>query len=454
MLELVQMMQIYPERESKQLELKSQVPKLSKLNETCVAFANGAGGMIVIGVDDKTRNIIGIDDDARNRIYDEFPNSLYDSTSPNILATIYEKNFGSKAVIVIKIPPSNKKPCFVKSRGIPEGVFIRVGSNTRKADEYILEELYRENKRINFDDELIQADSSILSLANIKSYYKRNVGTERLLIDKFVGHSSFNSSEYKPTVAGALIFCDHPDEYVTEAVILCTRFAGTKGRNIIQTERITGNLEKQVEVSFALLKSWLLRDYKLSGTKLTAKTIIPELALREAIINAVVHRKYSIPGAIKIALYDDHLEIFNPGSLPSLISISNLGDGTTFFRNPTIIKAFRKLGLIETLGSGVRLIFDSCKNENLKAPEYYEEGDCVKLCFSFQKERNEQISDEEAILEFLENEEDVTLIEIAAYLGISRNTVSRKLEKLIKQGKVLRLGQTRASKVRLIMRSH
>ena len=443
------MVQIYPERESKQLELKSQLSKLSKLSETCVAFANGAGGIIVIGVDDETRNIIGIDESTRTRIYDEFPNSLYDSTSPNILATIYEKNFGEKSVIVIKIPPSNKKPCFIKSKGIPEGVFIRVGSSTRKADEHVLEELYRENKRINYDEELVQADLSILSSANIKSYYKQNADEERLLRDKFIDHSGVNRSSYKPTVAGTLILCDQPDDYVIEAAILCTRFAGTEGRNIIQTERITGTLEKQVEVSLALVKSWLLRDYKLDGARLKAKTIIPELALREAIINAVVHRKYSIPGAIKIALYDGHLEIFSPGSLPSLINLSNIGDGTTFFRNPTIIKAFRRLGLIETLGSGVRLIFDSCKKENLKMPEYHEEGDFVKLCFSFQKERCEKLSDEDGIIEFLKNQAEATLTEIADYLGISRNTVSKKISKLVKLDKVVRLGQTRSTKVKL-----
>jgi predicted HTH transcriptional regulator len=418
-----------------------------------VAFANGAGGTVIIGVNGKTREIIGIDDSIRNKIYDEFPNSLYDSSSPSIFANIYEKNFGDKSVIIIEIPPSNKKPCFIKSKGIPKGVFVRVGSSTRRANEHVLEELYRDSKRISYDEELVEADLSILASKNIKAFYKKNIDEERLQRDKFISQTAPGRTTYKPTVAGTLIFCEDPSEYVTEAVILCSRFRGSEGRNIIQTERITGTLEEQVNISFELVKSWLQRDYKLEGIRLKAKTIIPEAALREAIINAVVHRKYSILGAIKITLYYDHLEIFSPGCFPGLININNLGDGSTFFRNPNIAKAFRKLGLIETLGSGVRLIFDSCKKAKLAMPKYHEEGDFVKLCFSFDKERDENLQDEEAILEFLNDKEEANINELAQYLRISRNTVSKKVGNLIKLGKVIRLGHTRSTRLKISQKS-
>src|SRR5690348_11951419 len=103
---------IFPDRESKVLEFKSKLPNFSNLIKTCVAFANGVGGKIVIGVDDKSREILGIDDAIRDRVYDEFPNSLYDATSPNLLAEIYEKRFDDLSVIIIEIPNSIKKPVF------------------------------------------------------------------------------------------------------------------------------------------------------------------------------------------------------------------------------------------------------------------------------------------------------------------------------------------------------
>lgn len=442
------MVQIYPERESRQLEFKSRLPKFDKLNETCIALANGSGGMIIIGIKDDTREIIGIDDKTRNKIYDEFPNSLYDATSPSLLAKIYEKNYNGKSIIIIQVAPSSKKPCFIKSKGIPEGVFVRVGSSTRKANDHTLEDLYRENKRINFDEELIEEDIDILSKANIKNYYNKQVQPERMLKDKFIGQVSINSP-YRPTVAGLLLFANQPEEHIDEALIRCTRFKGKKGRDIIQTEELTGTLEEQIHTSFELLQAWLKRDYKLFKTKLKAKTIIPEEALREAIVNAVLHRKYSIPGSIKIALYDDHLEIFNPGSFPGLIDPKNLGDGTTFLRNPHIARAFRKIGLIESLGSGIRLIFDSCKKASLSTPQYYEDGDFVKVRFDFNKVKKDNKDDLTSIIELLKEHKESTAHEIAQYLSVSRNTATRKLNRLIEDRKIIRVGHTRNTKFKL-----
>jgi ATP-dependent DNA helicase RecG len=112
-------------------------------------------------------------------------------------------------------------------------------------------------------------------------------------------------------------FCETPHFYIPEATVHCTRFRGTDGRDIIQSEEIQGTLEKQIETSFQIVNSWLTRDHKLLGTKLKGKTLIPEIALREAIINALIHRKYWIPGATKIALFKNRLEIFNPGNFPT-----------------------------------------------------------------------------------------------------------------------------------------
>ncbi len=92
--------------------------------------------------------------------------------------------------------------------------------------------------------------------------------------------------------------------------------------------------------------------------------------MREAVMNALIHRKYTIPGATKIALYADRLEIFSPGGFPGLVSVSNLGDGTTYLRNHVVANIARKMKLVEKIGSGIRLIFDSCRDAGLKRPRY------------------------------------------------------------------------------------
>ncbi|MGA8165414.1 MAG: ATP-binding protein [Waddliaceae bacterium] len=431
----------FNERESKVLELKSSLPKFETLIKTCIAFANGVGGRIVIGVEDATREICGIDEKIRQRIYDEFPNSLYDSTSPNLLAQIYEKNVNEHSVIIIKIPQSIKKPCFNKKEGIPKGIYLRVGSGTRRATKEYIEELMRESRRISYDEEPIQHPIEILSKELLDPVFGSSQTKRRLVSEKVITQSLVNPETFSPTVAGVIHFCENPQEYIPEASILCTQFRGIDGRDIIQTQEVTGNLEQQADVSLKLIESWISRHFNLQGVKLMSQPIVPHEALREAIINALIHRKYFIPGAIKVAVFDDHIEIFNPGGFPGLVDVNHLGDGTTFLRNPNIARLARKLGMVEKMGTGIKLIFDSCKKASLRTPEFHEEGDFVKVVFFFQPLKELELSDEESILKIAKLKTKLTITEVVDYLGVSRNTATRKLNQLIKQKKLLRIGK-------------
>lgn len=190
---------IYSERESKSLEFKSQLPKFINLIKTCVAFANGVGGKIIIGIDDNSREVIGIDDKTRDRINSEFPNSLYDATSPALLAEIYEQRFDDESVMIIEVPFAFRKPVFIKKEGMPNGVYLRAGPNTRKASDEYIEELKRENNREIFDEEKINADISILSSERLKDIY--NVyDSERLISEKIISRASTTSHKY-PTIS-------------------------------------------------------------------------------------------------------------------------------------------------------------------------------------------------------------------------------------------------------------
>lgn len=435
--------QLFSERESKVLELKSTIKKFDGIIKTAVAFANGVGGKIIIGVDDKSKKIIGIDDALRDRMYDDFPNSLYDSTSPGLIPQIYEQRFAEEIVLVIEIPPSLKKPCFLRSKGIPKGIFIRVGSSTRSTSEEYVEELMRENKRVTYDEEIVHTNMNALSEFLLKEYYQKQPSSVALLEDKIIGRSAANAEKHFPTVAGLLLFSETPDQFIPEAHIICTRFAGTQGRNIIQTEEIKGTISKQIEVSFNLVASWIKRNYQLQATRLTSRSLIPEVALREVIANAIIHRKYSIPGATKIALYDDHLEIFSPGNFPGHINIDNLGEGITHFRNPVLGRMAHKMGIIEKLGSGIKLIFDSCKDAKRVPPRFNEDGDYVKVVFEFKDIKDETKSDEEMLLEYFELKQTLTIKEMIDHLDRSKNTVFKVVHKLIDNGEVKKVGKGR-----------
>ncbi len=435
----------YPERESKVLEFKSILKKFDNIIKTSVAFANGVGGKIIVGIEDKTKNLIGIDDKLRDRIYDDFPNSLYDSTSPNLIPQIYEQRIIDQVVLVIEIPPSLKKPCFLRSEGLPKGVYIRIGSSTRRANDEYIEELMRENRRLSYDEQAIQTELESLSNELLTEHYKK-IAMPSLLEDKIIARSVTNHEVFYPTVAGIMLFAPSPDHFIPEAHILCTRFAGTEGRDIIQTEEIQGPISKQIDVSFNLVASWLKRDYRLEGALMIAKSLVPEDALREAITNAVIHRKYTIPGATKIALYDNRLEIFSPGNFPGHININNLGEGITHFRNPIIGRMAHKMGVIEKLGSGIKLIFDSCHKAGIVAPIFSENGDYVKIVFEFKPQKNERKADNEILLDYFKVQPTLTIHEMIEHLGRSKNTVFKVLHQLMDRRLVKQIGKGPATR--------
>jgi len=271
--------EIFEERESKTLEIKSTLPKFDVLIKTCIAFANGIGGSIIIGVEDQTREIVGVNELTKTRIFDEFPNSLFDSTSPSLLAQIYERVFKEKSVMIIHISPSLKKPCFQKREGIPKGVYLRVGSSTRRASEKYIEELMRESKRIFYDEEMIRESSEILSKDLLKSYLHIVPSKRRLMAEKIIAQSHVNLENDCPTVAGTLHFCENPEVFIPEAIIICSQFKGTSGRSIIQTQEIKGPLSEQAEVSLRLVESWISQHFKLHGIKLKGELSLPREAL-------------------------------------------------------------------------------------------------------------------------------------------------------------------------------
>jgi ATP-dependent DNA helicase RecG len=422
---------VYPDRESKTLELKLRLPDFRSIAKTCIAFANCAGGEIVIGVEDGSRKIVGVSESERDRLYDEFPSSLYDLASPPLIPHIYEKNINGKCVMMVRIWPGDCAPYFLKPLGIPAGIFIRIGSASRPANRQTIDDLSREKRRIGFDEEASGHPISILSSDRLRNFYGKDISPRRLLADKAIKEATNLKSGISATFGGILMFCDDPDAVIPEAIVVASRFSGVSGRDIIQSVELKGPIPLLAESGFALLAQWLERDLKLHDVHFKGRSIVPQEALREAIVNALVHRKYSIPGPIKIALYDDRLEIFSPGAFPGLISLSNLGDGTTFLRNIVVARIARKMRLMEKLGTGIRLIFDSCRQAGLRKPEYNESGDFVKLTFFFERVSRTAEITEDSIVEMAQKAPVLRPSDISREYDVSRNTVSRRLKALV-----------------------
>ena len=140
--------------ENRRLEFKQQLPGSGNVAKTIVAFSNGAGGKLIIGVNDN-RDIIGISDDDIIELPDKISNIIYDSCYPAIIPEIYTENIDGKNVLVVEIYPGNLKPYYIKADGKTNGTYIRVGATNKLADLEMIIELERQRRNVSFDEECL-----------------------------------------------------------------------------------------------------------------------------------------------------------------------------------------------------------------------------------------------------------------------------------------------------------
>ncbi len=174
------------------------------------------------------------------------------------------------------------------------------------------------------------------------------------------------------------------------------------------------------------------------------------LAIREALLNALIHRRYSAVAPVKIALFDDRLEIFSPGNFPGPINLNELGRGVSFYRNPTIASLTRRLGLVERRGLGFLHMLQSCRENNNPPPEIIEGSDFIKvILYKKLKEKPSNLPPELAVLEqFREKGIALTSSIVKKALNISAGTARDRIRQLLAMGIVVEEGKGRATRYR------
>jgi ATP-dependent DNA helicase RecG len=161
-------------------------------------------------------------------------------------------------------------------------------------------------------------------------------------------------------------------------MIICSDFKGTSGREAMATLDCNGTLFEQFDQAYQFIVSRLPRSCEIKEVRREERLEVPPVAIREALLNAIIHRNYYIAAPAKVAIYEDRIEIFSPGSLPGPLNLANLRTGITYLRNPAICKAFREAGLVEKLGSGLIAILDSYEEWGLATPCLLEGENYVK----------------------------------------------------------------------------
>jgi len=435
--------------ESSTVEFKEKFPQKKQIAKTCVAFCNLYGGCIYVGVrDDGT--ITGVSEDEIQQSIEFLGKHVYESCSPPIIPRVFAKRFGEHTVLIVEVSSGMNKPYFLSSEGIGKGVYIRVGRSTLRAAQETIQELQWQSKGISFDTlpcyaaQVDELDQSLLAQLFTgrktmgKGQREEILKSNRVLVSE-------HGNDYC-THGGTLLFDAHPERFFSEAFIICSRFKGTTGRDVLEAVDILGPLPHQIESACEFVYQHVGKSFTVNDTRRTEMTAIPRLAIREAVINAVAHRNYHLQAPIKIAVYADRVEVFSPGGFPGPIQPDMYETGITYIRNVVIAKVLRRLGYVEKLGSGLRTIFESCRAQGLQEPQILEDSTFVKVIL-FKSPRTQSLSKDDhdpKILTTIRAAGEISTGELVKMLNIPRSTLVRKLNALIKQNKIAKRGKGRS----------
>ncbi|MGR3219546.1 MAG: RNA-binding domain-containing protein, partial [Candidatus Anammoxibacter sp.] len=345
------------------VEFKEYPIRPENLARELVAFSNFKGGTIFLGISD-VGEIKGVD---KSNIEEWVMNIASDRIEPSIIPAYQELKIGSKTIIVIEVDLGLGKPYAVK-RKADRYYYIRVGSTSRRADREQLRRLFQSSAL--FHGEILPVnntsfrDIEFLTLKdyfanyrkfNIPSLDKEDEWIELLLNNEYMIETDLKNKVL--TIAGCILFAEHPARRLTQAGISCAAYKGavkdydTYERVDIDCQASPKGLVKEVMLFF---QRYLSRE-ELNGNMQRIRVWdIPEDVLRETILNAIAHMDYTSLSNIEASIFNDRVEVVSPGSLPNTVTIERMKSGCRVARNQIIIQTLKDYGLVEHMGMGVR----------------------------------------------------------------------------------------------------
>jgi ATP-dependent DNA helicase RecG len=368
--------------EGKTLEFKETLPSGESLARTAVAFSNMAGGRIIIGIEDRSRKLIGVSENDALDFPDRIYGMIYDRCSPAIIPEVYLVSVADSKVLVVEIYPGALKPYYLKSKGREKGIYVRVGAVNKPADQEMIGELERQRQNISFDEQtLYDKTEAHLDIERLTKDFQRLSGRELTPPDLLNLRIIREEGKQRFVTVGGMMLAGRENlpEY---ARVKCARFKGTEMAEFIDQKEFNGLLYEQAEEAMKFAMTHIAKSGKIEGLQRIDRYEVPLEAIREAIVNAIVHRDYSISGAdIKFAIFDDRIEITSPGCLPRSLEIEDIMAGRSEIRNKVIARFFKEIGFIEQWGTGMRKMVNLCASANLPEPEFKESGLFFKIIF-------------------------------------------------------------------------
>lgn len=437
-------------RETETVELKSIV--MDDIKKEIIAFANCDGGTIYVGVaDDGT--VLGFENADKCAL--QISNMVRDAVKPDVTMFIHYETLecDGKAVVAVNIQRGTNRPYYLAKKGLrPEGVYVRQGYSSVPATDTAIRQMIKETDGDSFEN-MRSINQALTFEATKKEFEKRNVvfGQPQMQTLKIVSADGIYTnlglllSEQCPHTIKAAVF-----EGINQNVFKDRReFSGSLMQQLNEVYDYI-DFHNQTHATFRKLLRIDTRDY-------------PEVAVREALLNTLVHRDYSFRASTLISIYDDRIEFVSIGGLLPGLELDDLMMGVSVCRNPHLANVFYRLQLIEAYGTGMKKIMGAYANA-LVQPKIKTTNNAFKIILpnvnftpkaaevhkDFEKAAALDLdSNEEKVLQFLREHLMITRKETQTLLEVSQSTAGRILKAMVDSGQIKQIGGSRTTRYEL-----
>ena len=348
-------------------------------------------------------------------------------------------------VLAVQVFPSPARPHHLTKEGPNNGVYVRVGSTNRRADRALVEELrryahgeaYDEQPMPDLDSEALDFRAASESFQPFRKLRRTDLDSLRLVTE--------HQGRSVATVGEMLLFGHERERYFPDAWIQAGRFQGTDRARVVDRAEIRSLPVRAIEEAITFVHKHMLHGADIGHVRRRERWSLPPLALREAVINAVAHTDYAQSGApIRISIFDDRLEVENPGLLPFGLTLEDLPRGISKLRNRVIGRVFHVLGLVEQWGSGIQRMTAACRDAGLAPPVFEEIATRFRVTIATKRIGSPTLDKtDQAILECLTGSEGRLTSEIARAIGLTPRATRTRLARLVGRGLVREVGTPR-----------
>lgn len=421
--------------ETENIEFKSQVT--DDLYKEVIAFANTDGGIIYIGIDDNG-NTIGIDNVDKN--YTRITNGIRDAIMPDV--TMFVKYaLQDNGVIKITVGEGSYKPYYLKAKGLKSsGVYIRQGTSSAPASPERIRQMIKESDGDTFEEmRSIEQELTFDNISKAFEKYKVEFSKEKYRI---LGITDTSGALYTNL---ALILSDQCQHTTKVAV-----FADESNTEFRDSKEFKGSVLKQLDEIFNYLRLCNKTQATFKGLERIDNPDYPEEAIRESLLNAIVHRDYSFSGSIIININDKEMEFISIGGLLPGLSPDDIRSGISQPRNKKLAEVFHRLHLIESYGTGIRKIYYLYKNCSIQ-PRIEVTSNTFKIVLPNMNtsatvkpantKANTLTVQKRQILEFIEENGEITEAEIGEILNVKRTRAYTLAKQMCDDGFIVSIGR-------------